>query len=239
MKIAILLLVVSVMTNCRHACANDIAVRTLAIEPENAPARPVSHVNWDAERTDPVAIVIHHTGSATPLTPEGLSAAGLEHGYSAVFKNGNADPYIALDSRPYSGHFVRLNDKVVETFALYHVYINAKGESIQYLSDRAIGWHAGNWQVNRESLAIVLEGDFTETSPLEKMLESAAAQIVQWCGKYPNLKYLSAHREVRKEITICPGEWYFSGGAERLISLANRKAGKDLGLSRDYPKRVR
>ena len=235
MKITVLLLLVALVvgtTSCQRP-------RILAIEPRDAPHNPANVVDWDAERTGPVAIVIHHTGDKNPLDPKHLSDAGLEHAYTPVFKNGNPNPYVAPGTTEYSGHYVMLDGKPVETFVLYHVYINPEGKRTVYLSDGAIGWHAGNWDVNVESLAIVLEGDFTKGNPPAKMLDAAATQIALWCAKYPSIKFIAAHREVRKASTICPGEWFFQGGAEQLIDLANRKAGKDLGLSRNYPRRVR
>lgn len=237
LRIMIMSAVALCLMGCRTVAQPPAIV--LAIEPGDAPHNPADVIDWDVERKEPMVIVIHHTGDKNPLDPKHLSEAGLEHAYAPVFQNGNKDPYVAPGTEPYSGHYVMLDGKPVETFALYHVYINPGGERTVYLSDKAIGWHAGNWAVNVESLAIVLEGDFTATSPPEKMLDAAALQIAQWCLKYPSIRFVAAHREVRKTSTICPGEWFFQGGAEQLIDLANGKAGKDLGLSRNYPKRVR
>lgn len=241
LKLLVVLIVVLVVAGC-HRSNTDEALplaEVLAIEPRDAPHATTAVIDWDAERIDPVAIVIHHTGGMSPMSPEQLSAAGLEHAYATVFEKGNADPFVAAGTKPYSGHYITLGGQPTETFVLYHAYVNQKGERVVYLSDKAIGWHAGNWAVNVESLAIVLEGDFTTGSPSEKMLTAAAVQIAGWCKKYPSLKYLVGHREVRKGDTICPGDWFFSGGAEKLIQLVNDQANRSLGLRRDYPRRVR
>ncbi len=215
-------------------------VQSLAIESADAPTRPANHVDWDVERTTIDTIVIHHTGTTNELSVGELDAAGLERAYAPVFQNGNSDPVVPAGTPPYSGHYLNLDGKVQETFILYHVFIQQDGTVVKCLPDSVIGWQAGNWGVNCRSLSICLSGDFTSGKPRAVQMSAAAWQIAEWCQCYPTIHYIVGHRNVRKaSSTICPGNWWYTGGRQELIALASQEAGKRLKFWSYYPATVR
>lgn len=161
--------------------------------------------NWDAERLPIDSVVIHHTQMKPGLELDMLSAITLVRLYARYF----ADPYDARDSevkgKPiYSGHF--RNGKQV--FWPYHWIVRKGGGSERLLYDEEIGWHAGKWDVNCRSVAIVLDNDYKDSIPPEEELD-AIAEIVR--KYYPHIKSNSVfgHREINSK-TECPSNLFLS-----------------------------
>ena len=200
----------------------------LAVAP---PRRRRDRVDWDAERRPIDTIVVHHAASVGDLSPAELSQIGLERIYAPLFEKGNDDPFVPPGSAPYSGHFIQLAGEVVETFASYHSTIRLEGVRVNLLLTSAVGWHAGDWDINCSSLGLCLLGNYEETEPSSAVLSGAAWQITRWCVEFPSIRYLVGHREVRKiGPTVCPGDWYYRDGRERLIRLASEAAGRPLNF---------
>ncbi|MEK9155759.1 MAG: N-acetylmuramoyl-L-alanine amidase [Patescibacteria group bacterium] len=212
----------------------------------------VPKIDWDGGREKPCVVVIHHAAGRN-LTFQDLSDAGFENGgYRGIFENGNKDPFVAPGTPPYSGHFWIIDSKIQETFTMYHWYIREittpdHKEVIreQHLLSGAIGWGNGNWETNCEAINICLDGDYDQVWPSDEILWAIARIIVEYNAKNP-IRWLVAHNEVRKEIkdggkgpTKCPGKWFWDGGRERIIAMADHLTSKATGISENYPRRVR
>lgn len=95
----------------------------------------------------------------------------------------------------HSGHFKDGR----EVFYGYHWLIHPDGTVEKMLNDDEVGYHCGNLQVNKWSIAIAFHGTYTDTPPNDKMIKACAQLIKQY-----NLPY-RFHKDVVG--TICPGNW--------------------------------
>ena len=87
----------------------------------------------------------------------------------------------------------------------YHYVIDEIGQIFKTNNLSDIGWHAGNWKVNVDSIGIVLNGNFLKEEPGEEQLEA-----LNWLIRELNYDLganlnISGHKEVRKIATGCPG----------------------------------
>ena len=149
--------------------------------------------NMDEER-EPIEIIVIHHSSRPPNTPlQIINALGLIRLYAPVFSRSYSDVY----GQPiWSNHFC--NGK--PTFIAYHYLIENNGTVRHVLKDNQIGWHAGDWEVNKKSIAICFLDELDEKVPTKAALNSAR-EIIR---KYKNVKVLG-HREVNPK-TRCPGD---------------------------------
>lgn len=167
--------------------------------------------NWDEKRKAIKNIVIHHssTPSNTPL--QTINALGLIRLYAPVYSKKNTKQF----GRPlWSNHFY--NGK--PTFIAYHYIIEQDGTIHHILNDEQIGWHAGDWNINCNSIAICFLDELEEKKPTIKAIQSARKII----AKYPDCKLLG-HREVSKK-TTCPGKLFLGEkGWKSLLLPQNRR----------------
>jgi N-acetyl-anhydromuramyl-L-alanine amidase AmpD len=77
------------------------------------------------------------------------------------------------------------------------------------LQDRHVGWHAGDWEVNRASVGICLAGDYSRQRPTAAALAALRGVL----ARYPGAT-LMLHREVNCA-TDCPGPWASAGELAR------------------------
>jgi N-acetyl-anhydromuramyl-L-alanine amidase AmpD len=82
------------------------------------------------------------------------------------------------------------------------------------LDDSYIGWHAGNWEINRRSVGIALVGDYSDQDPSDKVLKVCAEIIKGYKGIGAGRIY--GHKDISKTPTICPGN-NFAGWKQKLI----------------------
>ena len=151
--------------------------------------------NWDVQRPLPEeidTIVIHHTDMLSGVSADKLSRIQKKTVYKI---------------RPHSGHYLDGRHRR-EIFYAYHWIVRQNGSFERLLGDRQIGWHAHNWEVNRRSIAIVLDGSFEANDPAESVRPSQQMldAVLQIIKQYPNIKYVVGHRDVWGD-TKCPGEW--------------------------------
>lgn len=154
--------------------------------------------NIDMERKPIDTIVIHHsaTKKLENFTLEHINALSLIRIFAPV----HADPHYDAYKKPiWSNHFY----KGQQTFVVYHYLIWPDGRSEQVLGDEAVGWQAGNWDINCRSVAICFIGDYRKVSPSQLALQKAQ-QIMQ---KYPSCKVIP-HKQANPR-TSCPGDPYF------------------------------
>ena len=158
---------------------------------ENKVNLGVDGPDFDAERRPVDTVVIHHTSAQPGYRLSYLNAVHLLNIYSPVF----AGPeYLG---RPiWSGHFRDGG----QTFWGYHWIARMDGTFERLLNDDQIGWHAGNWNINRRSIGICLDNDYENQNPDGDLLKKLAKHIRK---NYPRAKIIG-HCESR-EGTICPG----------------------------------
>ena len=83
------------------------------------------------------------------------------------------------------------------TAGSFHYLITAKAQVQQLLKDDQPGIH-------KDSLGVVIEGDFTDQQPTQQQIEALRELIVELSMRYPNIQ-LGGHRQVRSNQTDCPG----------------------------------
>jgi hypothetical protein len=153
----------------------------------------------DNDRKAITTAVIHHTSTKKTSTPTYLSSIHLFTLYYPVYKSG----FGKINKKPQpisSGHFY----KGKQTFIGYHYLVYENGDYIKTLKDEYVGWHAGNYKVNCESIGIALVDDLREKHPTNKAIEA----VNKILSKYNNLNVLG-HRDVKKEYAPCPSNlWY-------------------------------
>lgn len=88
----------------------------------------------------------------------------------------------------------------------YHEVASGNGDTRRTRADSEIGFHASNWELNKESLGICLTGNFDEEYPSEKQLKAVKEWILRKCQKY-NLgrNDVMFHRDVKGVNKTCPG----------------------------------
>lgn len=203
--------------------AQQSADTTSSIQPINWFNKDGS-LNWEAERQQRGikvdTIVVHHTAAATGITWQQLSRAGYDRVYAPRFQSNDPDPYVK-GQKPSSGHWRKDKDKMVEVFYVYHRLIRANGKIEDLLPLEQVGWHNGDWAMNCRSVAIVLDGDLSTTTPPDAMLRACAKTIVDAETHIGRPLTIIGHQDVKA--TECPGSWWHAGGKERLTALAAKE----------------
>lgn len=165
----------------------------------------------DARRQKPDTLVIHHTEQdpAMPLTR--LSAIGLLRQYGQQYLKNDLLGWPVRGQPVWSGHF-RAGQMV---FFAYHWLIYPDGTRVRLLEDCAIGWHAGDWEINTRSIGLALAGNYEHATPPAAQL-AAVADFMQ--TEYPDIprSRVFGHREIRPELT-CPGDRFLGGWQAQLF----------------------
>ncbi len=177
-------------------------------------------INWNAEKIkrglQVTEITIHHTGEQFIVDfkhPDDgilkLSEVQKDRLYRPRFeKSKDPEPQLFGFNVPIqSGNFLNLNGQKTEVFVAYHNLIMQNVKFLKLLEDDVAAWHAGNWDRNQVSVAIVLDGNYTDAMPSSKMLDMLAKRIAYFRNKFP-IQRIVSHNEVRPEPTSCPGKWF-------------------------------
>jgi hypothetical protein len=171
--------------------------------------------NMDVQRQPIDTVVIHHTSSTPGYTLIRMNAVHLLNLYVPYYQN---PPLVEekhlRGSAIWSGHHDLTGRQV---FYGYHWLIRMDGSAERLLPDSAIGWHAGNWDVNKRSVAICLDNDYTDSKPTEVVLQAIKGIIK---SSYPTISVdrIFGHREVAKITTICPGTLFEDGWKTDIIA---------------------
>lgn len=88
----------------------------------------------------------------------------------------------------------------------YHYVIGVDGEIRHTRPNNEIGYHAGDWRANVESIGICLSGDMDKRSPYEKQYSAARELIAKLKWEYGDLT-VHGHKEFDPSKT-CPGNFY-------------------------------
>ena len=85
----------------------------------------------------------------------------------------------------------------------YHFLITPNGKILETRHLNDIGHHAGNWEVNKKSIAICLVGDFSKHRPTKKQVTSLDTLIKRIKQDHP-VKMIIPHSH--SKATLCCGE---------------------------------
>lgn len=183
---------------------------------KNQVALGSSGPDLDVERKQIDTIVIHHTSYNGRYRLDYLNTVQLLNIYAPYYANPTVRGEEMLKGMPlWSGHF-RASKQV---FWGYHWLMRMNGNFTRLLDDKQIGWHAGNWEINRRSIAICLDNDYENRDPTERVLKKLAAHIKQ------NYAHIDADNIIghceAKESTICPGGNFISSWKDQLVTYIN------------------
>lgn len=162
----------------------------------------------DKERQEVETIVIHHTSSKPGYRLDYMQATQLLNVYAPAYANPSAKERGIKGKAIWSGHF---RDGRM-SFLAYHWLMRMDGSFERLLEDDQIGWHAGNWEVNKKSIAICLDNDYENEDPTDEVLKVLADHIKKY---YPGLPIIG-HCEARSG-TICPGGNFINGWKPLLL----------------------
>jgi hypothetical protein len=169
--------------------------------------------NWDEERAPIDRFVIHHSSRAEGLSLEQLNAMHFLRLYLPRYQQGDLKTSQDKLQPIYSAHFDETGRQV---FYGYHWKVERDGEVKRLLSDTAVGWHAGNWEVNKQSIGIVIDDDLTDKSPTPESLEAVADILTRHYGTVDfSPTTILGHRAISH--TICPGSTFEDGWKKDLL----------------------
>jgi hypothetical protein len=154
----------------------------------------------DEQREAVDTVVIHHTSNKPGYRITYLNAVHLLNIYAPYFLKPTDEREHSLKDQPiWSGHFKDSQ----QVFYAYHWLMRMDGKFERLLEDSQIGWHAGNWEINKRSIAICLDNDYEKQDPTDEILRNLADFIKT---TYPLIKpdKIIGHCEARSG-TICPG----------------------------------
>jgi hypothetical protein len=168
--------------------------------------------NLDEERQPIDTVVIHHTSSQPRYPLSYMNAVQLLNIYAPYYTDPTIRNERGLAGKPiWSGHF--LNGK--PSFIGYHWLMRMDGNFERILMDEELGWHAGNWEINKRSVGICLDNDYDHQEPSNDLLEKLAGHIKQ---NYNFVRFdkIIGHCEAR-EGTTCPGKNFLTGWKNNLL----------------------
>lgn len=171
----------------------------------------------DSQRRSIDTIIIHHTEDDAQMPLATLSAIGLLRQYSFQYLQDDVLGRPVRGEAVWSGHF-RSGSMV---FFAYHWLIYPNGMVERLLEDRAIGWHAGNWEINTRSIGLALAGNYEHAVPPVEQLVAAAHVIRRYYSSILPEQVLG-HREVRTGLT-CPGAFFLKDWKQTLLEMLDSK----------------
>ncbi len=167
--------------------------------------------DFDTQRLPVDTIVIHHTSSPPGYTLDYLNSVHLLNIYAPNFAYPDENEKELKGKPLWSGHF----KDGKQVFWGYHWLMRMDGSFERLLDDNQLGWHAGNWEINRRSVAICLDNDYEKQDPADSILQKLVAHIK---AHYPNIgsQNIIGHCEARLG-TTCPGLNFLDGWKVKLL----------------------
>jgi hypothetical protein len=189
----------------RKAIKNDAWIELESAIKDGRLTTANSGENPDVERKTIDTIVIHHTNNRPRMTLDRLNAMHTLLLYGKYYK-GLTDYHESI----WSGHFYRGE----QVFWAYHWFVREDGSYQQILSDKYIGWHAGNWDINTRSIAICIDDDLNDKEPNGVVIH-AITEIIS--NHYPSVKpeNIVGHCDVYD--TKCPGRLFNQSWRQKII----------------------
>lgn len=170
--------------------------------------------NLDEQREPVDTVVIHHTSNKPGYQLSYMNAVHLLNIYATYFYDPRDEREKDLKGQPIWSNHLRNGQP---SFLAYHWLMRMDGNFEQLLDDSQIGWHAGNWDINKRSVAICLDNDYETQDPTDDILQKLAAHIKQY---YPDIKppNIIGHCEARSG-TTCPGSNFLTVWKPKLIKM--------------------
>lgn len=170
--------------------------------------------NWDEERTLIDRLVIHHSHRAEGLSIAQLNAMHLLRLYFPRYQRGDLKNSTGSLQPIYSAHFDETGKQV---FYGYHWKVERNGEVRRLLPDEALAWHAGDWEMNKRSVAIVIDDDLTNDNPTPPSLDAVAGILSEHYSSI-NLSpsTILGHKAISS--TLCPGKKFDEGWKQDLLA---------------------
>jgi hypothetical protein len=165
----------------------------------------------DAARQPLDTIVLHHTEEEALIPLAKLNAIGLLRQYGQQYLENDVLGRAVQGEPVWSGHFRQGR----MAFFAYHWLIRPDGTCERLLEDRALGWHAGNWDINTRSIGLALSGNYEHASPPAAQL-AATAQLIRTHYPFIATARILGHQEIRPELT-CPGEHFLAVWRDPLL----------------------
>ena len=136
--------------------------------------------------------------------PRYIDKLVVHHSVTQQFQNGQE----AIDLIDHE-HNPKLHDEINSFgyYIAYHNIIDASGKIWRTRHWDDIGHHAGNWEVNTESISVCLLGNFEFDKPTDEQMSSLKQVINEAELLYDGIEVVP-HRDVRA--TLCPGENLFN-----------------------------
>lgn len=169
--------------------------------------------DMDEQRESIDTVVIHHTSGQPGYRLSYMDAVHLTNIYAPYYAKPTDPREVNLKGQAiWSGHF----KDGKQVFYGYHWFMRMDGSFERLLPDEAIGWQAGNWDINKRSVGICLDNDYEGKDPEPAILEKLAAHIQE---NYPLItrRNIIGHLEAR-EGTICPGNNFIHGWKQDLLN---------------------
>lgn len=143
----------------------------------------------------------------TKRRPARRQITGIVIHHSATSKHSDTIRTIASFNRNH----VRLTEQgqkpsghVKYSNIAYHYIIDDEGDVYPVRKHDNIGYHATNWEVNKQSVGICLIGNFMGEFPSKEAMDSLRELIKQLDDDY-NISYVKGHKQVSQRSTDCPG----------------------------------
>ncbi len=176
--------------------------------------------NLDKQRRPIDTVVIHHTSSDPGYNVARMNAVHLLNIYMPYYLAPHVPGEEHLLGQPiWSNHFDEAGKQV---FYAYHWFVAMDGSVRRLLTDEAIGWQAGNWDINTRSVGICLDNDYSQADPPSAVLDAVAGIIRQHYRLVP-IQNIIGHRDCYPK-TVCPGNTFESSWKYILRSHVSRKA---------------
>lgn len=179
---------------------------------ENKVALASNGPNLDVQRLPIDTVVIHHTSNQPGYRLSYMNAVHLLNIYAPYFANPTVREERELKGQAIWSNHLKDGKQV---FWAYHWFVRMDGTFERLLDDSQIGWHAGNWEINKRSVGICLDNDYDDKDPDVELLKKLAEHIKK---NYPQVKSdkIIGHREAR-EGTTCPGKNFLNGWKPLLL----------------------
>jgi hypothetical protein len=169
--------------------------------------------NWDEERAPIDHIVIHHSHRADGLSITQLNAMHFLRLYLPRYQQGDIKTSTDQLQPIYSAHF---NEAGKQVFYGYHWKVEQNGEVRRLLTDDALAWHAGDWEMNKRSVAIVIDDDLTNKSPTPESLDSVVSILSEhYSSVNVSPTTIIGHKAISN--TLCPGNMFDVGWKQELL----------------------
>lgn len=172
--------------------------------------------NLDEQRQPIDTIVIHHTSAEPGYQLSYMNAVQLLNIYATAYASSAVRQERSLKQTAiWSGHF----NNGQQIFWGYHWLLRMDGQPERLLPDKQVGWHSGNWDMNKRSIGICLDNDYEKKDPTDETLQFLASHIARY---YPDVKNIIGHCEVTN--TLCPGSDFLDIWKPKLLHRLTLKA---------------